>query len=596
MKLSEKILIPLIVISLITAVACYYILDEYNKKQVEIKKGITSDASGETGEVIVTDADLKYEGVAILIDKNPEEETLTFRVIETGKNLDLYYNGATKILGKHGKSMTLDQILLGEILDITYSVHSGVIDTMQISQKSWSHTDVKRFSINEKARMMEIADTKYRLDESVIISYGNELANIIDVTSVDTLTVKGVGKKVYSITVDKGHGYLRLENDAYFVGGWLEVGQEIIKPISEGMLLPVPEGDYHIRVTNRGYEGGEDVEIVRDKEFKLDLSKVDIKEVAIGHIEFEIDPNFAQLYIDGQMTEFDERVALEYGVHSVRVEYPGYQTVNTNIKVSSEYADVSISLDKEGNSSSSSSSSESSSSTTAVASNTNESGANVDTPLYPNGGSTSKGATSPIGTISTSAVSGNWEYNDPIYPTTSSSKATTARTSSSSTLGSSSTKSSSSSSSDTSFISPISPINTSSSSSAWYEDSPGIVDYSTVPTPDAILDPSMDDTSSSSSPSFPADEVKDTSSSSSSSSSSAEVISQNKKMYVEEPAGVEVYLDGNYIGVAPAACNKPVGTHIIVLYKSGYTPKSYTVDIADDNNDVTFSFSELYKE
>lgn len=88
----------------------------------------------------------------------------------------------------------------------------------------------------------------------------------------------------------------------------------------------------------------------------------------------------------------------------------------------------------------------------------------------------------------------------------------------------------------------------------------------------------------------------DSSSDSSSSSSEGNVISQNRKLYVESPVGAEVYLDGNYIGIAPAACNKPVGTHIIVIYKNGYMPKSYTVDIADDKNDVTFSFSELYKE
>ena len=218
---------------------------------------------------------------------------------------------------------------------------------MKVSDEAWTFTDVTKFEINEEEGKMDIAGSTYKLPKMAIVSYKDELASFMDVTNVDTLTVKGWGRKVCSIIVERGHGYVRLQNDSYFEGGWIEIGQEIIRPVTEEMLIPVPEGDYHVRLTNRGYAAEEDVSIERDKESVLDLSKVDIKEVAIGHVEFAIVPDYAQLYIDGQMTDFEERVALEYGIHKIHVELSGYESVDTNIRVSDKYANVDIALEKD---------------------------------------------------------------------------------------------------------------------------------------------------------------------------------------------------------------------------------------------------------
>lgn len=571
MRFSEKIIIPLVIISLITAVACYYILEEYNDKQFEIKKGITSEGDGASEEMIVTDEELKCQGVAILTGKDVHSNILTFTSTDSDKKLELFYDASTDFLGKYGKSMALEQIPLGEILDVTYSVHSNVIEVMQVSDKAWSYSDVTRFNINEKARTMDIADSKYRMESSVIVSYGDRLANLFDVTNVDTLTVKGIDKKVLSIIVDKGHGYLRLKNETYFVGGWLEVGQQIIKTVEEGMLLPVPEGEYHIRVTNRGYEGDEDVEIERDKETIVDLSKIEITELAIGHIQFEILPDFAQLYVDGQMTEFDERVALEYGVHSIRVESPGYETVNTNIKVDTEFADISISLDKDSDSGDSSSSSSTQSSASTLPATTQ-----VTTSF--------RSTTETMFTTKSSTVTTVIYVNK---SSSSSSSSTTGNTSNSSSSSSSSSSSDSTSSSSSSTAVDTSSSSTSSSTAA-----------------DTSSSSSMD-TSSSSSEIMPTDSsssTTDTGSSStegvptSSSSEPTEVIGQTRKLYIEAPEGAEAYIDGSYVGIIPTACNKPIGTHIIVIYRNGYSPRSYTVDIANDDNDQTLSFSDLVKE
>ena len=71
---------------------------------------------------------------------------------------------------------------------------------------------------------------------------------------------------------------------------------------------------------------------------------------------------------------------------------------------------------------------------------------------------------------------------------------------------------------------------------------------------------------------------------------------KSNKVYIDSPKGVEVYLDGNYVGIAPVSFKKNAGKHTITLEKSGYKKKSYTIYLYNDGEDVTYSFSELERE
>ena len=349
MKSIEKVVIPVIVIVIITMLGIYYISKEYEKQQAEKRaEEIRQTVEEQQAENPVSTEDLTYEAVAMLVAKNTDEGKLKFISVDSERLFELDYDNKTSILGKHGNYITLDEIPLGEILDISYGIHNKRLTQLQISDKAWTFTGVTKFEINEEEGRMDIAGSTYKLPSFSVVSYGEELATFMDVTNVDTLTVKGWDRKVCSVIVERGHGYVRLQNDPYFVGGWIEIGQEIIKRVTDEMLIPVPEGDYHVRLTNKGYAAEEDATIERDKEFVLDLSNVEIKEVAIGHVEFTIVPDYAQLYVDGQMTDFEERVALEYGIHRIHVELAGYNSVDTNIRISDKYANVDIALEEEG--------------------------------------------------------------------------------------------------------------------------------------------------------------------------------------------------------------------------------------------------------
>lgn len=80
------------------------------------------------------------------------------------------------------------------------------------------------------------------------------------------------------------------------------------------------------------------------------------------------------------------------------------------------------------------------------------------------------------------------------------------------------------------------------------------------------------------------------------SSVSGNELSSAYKVYIDSPSDVEVYLDGIYMGMSPVSFKKEAGTHTITLRKPGYVTKSYTVQIDNEEKDVTYSFTDLVKE
>ena len=68
------------------------------------------------------------------------------------------------------------------------------------------------------------------------------------------------------------------------------------------------------------------------------------------------------------------------------------------------------------------------------------------------------------------------------------------------------------------------------------------------------------------------------------------------KITIDAPKGVEVYMDGSYIGIAPVSFKKTAGIHVITLRLSGYETRSYTINIENLVTNENLSFSDLVEE
>lgn len=86
------------------------------------------------------------------------------------------------------------------------------------------------------------------------------------------MTVRGVGIHVYSITRTAGHGYVRLTGYEDFTGGMVEVGNRIILPIADNMLITAPAGIYRVTLCKGVSIASKTATVQQDQTVTVDFS------------------------------------------------------------------------------------------------------------------------------------------------------------------------------------------------------------------------------------------------------------------------------------------------------------------------------------
>ena len=395
---------------------------------------------------VVTDPD-SYDSAdtAVLVDINSIDNTVTLLNLDLGKRYTLSMDGTTRFADKYGKAISLSQLQEGDIVDVTFLKSQKHLTAMQLAQTAWQYDDVERYELNTVRNEVTIGGEVFQLSKDTqYFSQGHSIEKM-DLNPADILTFHGIDSTVLSITVEKGHGYLRLVNDENFVGGWLEIGQTQIVRITEDMLVTVPEGSYQIDISYNGGGGVKNVVINRNEETTLDIGDLEVAEAQYGMVLFSLSPSNAELYIDGSQADPSQPISLEYGIHQIIAKADGYKSLTQYLRVGQESAGVDVQLDK-------------------VDSDSEES--------------------------------------------------------------------------------------TESSSSTSSESSAG-------------------------------------------STSAADTITTYYRVHIDAPENVEVYLDGNYVGISPCSFKKTSGSHVITLRKTGYETRSYTVQVDEEEKDVSYSFVDL---
>ncbi|MBQ0042518.1 MAG: PEGA domain-containing protein [Lachnospiraceae bacterium] len=440
-----------------------------------------------------------YDSVdsAIVLARNLATKTITFRNLESGKQYTLGYTGASMLCDANGKSLSMEQIEPGLIVDVSFLKGSKHLNSLRESTSAFIFRDYSDYKISDSGMSIDIAGSKYHISDKLVVGSGLDLISLLDIHENDRITIRGFDREVYSICVDKGHGYLRLENDETFIGGWIDIGDTLIRPIKENMILTVPEGKYDVSVTNNGSGGIKTVTIGRGEEVTLDVADL-VTEAKTGRVLFALSPSDAKVYIDGDKVNPEDVLTLTYGIHEVIFKAEGYKTLAKYVKVGQDMATLTITMEPEGQS----------------AGTTPSAPSGTPTPMItipPGMGGTNNLTLSP----SIQALLTQFPSSD---------------------------------------ITPQAiPLPTGTAT---------IGDVNVTAVPSAVPTPGAD-------------------------------VADKYYVHIDSPEAVEVYVDGDYVGLSPVKFEKKAGTHEVILRKEGYQTRSYTIEVTDDQSDISYSFSEL---
>lgn len=283
----------------------------------------------------------------VITMQNTAESKLTIRELNSNVESILHYDSTAVVTNQYQETITADHLELGQIIEAAYTPGDAALVTASVPKDVWEYKEVGNFSFQEAENMMRFAGEKYQYSDLTYIVAGEQKIQREDINKHDELTVRGVGYRVYSIVRTSGHGYIRLANYADFLGGMAELGSGQILPITENMLITAREGIYQLSLVNGAMVTSKTITVVADQEVVADFSDYVPAVENVGLVTFSIEPEGADLYLNGTAVSYSEPVALNYGEYRVRVTMTGYQDYTGILDVAESSSTVNINLIEE---------------------------------------------------------------------------------------------------------------------------------------------------------------------------------------------------------------------------------------------------------
>jgi hypothetical protein len=332
-----------------------------------------------SGNVKVYDGDMagvdvsheEVSMVAVVSKVDIDGKKISFIDCVSGNKKDLIYNGGVSIKNAYGNDIDIADLSCGEIMDVTYYEDTGKLVDMTVDSKAVKRTGVTKLVIDADKKSASYKGIECNVAQFVTAYDDGLQVDVMEISTEDQVTLNFYGDKLMSIVVELGHGYVRLTNQNSYIGGMVEIGYDVIVPVTADMLLEVREGSYTLRISKNGYsQSMEDVVVVKGEKTDVDLLEIAIPR---GTAVFNIEPEEAILYVGGKVQATHSYSDI-YGDYTIKIEADGYNTFNGKFTINDSVKNFDISLTKQDETDDESDSSESddASESTEAADNTTE--------------------------------------------------------------------------------------------------------------------------------------------------------------------------------------------------------------------------------
>ncbi len=307
-------------------------------------------ATTATSEETTEEAKKEYETFTAAIQSIDElQNIMTFVNVRTDQIYELSYHGGVDVTNKYDEIMAVSQLTTGEIVDVSYDLESSRLISLHVNEAAMRYENVQGMEIDTVYKTVKAAGENLSYTDAVVVFDGSRLIDMSGLTNQDQVSLYVFEGKLCAAVVELGHGYVKLENYDSYIGGMIEIGYDVIVPVTEDMLLTVREGDYQLRITKGSHTGTRLVTVVRDEEITIDLGALQIEPEQTGAAVISVLPKDCSptVYVDGTKYDADEEIELVYGKHSLRIYADGYETYSGYLEISQAYKKFEYTLTSE---------------------------------------------------------------------------------------------------------------------------------------------------------------------------------------------------------------------------------------------------------
>lgn len=282
---------------------------------------------------------------AIITSMDMENNQMHFVSVLDGTDITLQYHGGVRVSDTKGTDIGIDSVVCGNVVDIVYYADTEKLVSIAKNAKVKTYTQVKKFLYRQEEHTASCNGTGYKVSDYAQVFDGNQVLSLVDVNTEDEVTLSVWNGSLVSVVITKGHGYVRLLNQGTYVGGFVEIGKDVIVPVTTDMLVAVGEGDYTLRINKNGYSGEKSIRVTKDRELNVDISDVAIPS---GTVTFAVTPEDAGevIKVDGEIIANRTYTGL-YGDHELSITAEGYDSFRGSFKITDTMKNLHVTLQQE---------------------------------------------------------------------------------------------------------------------------------------------------------------------------------------------------------------------------------------------------------
>lgn len=306
----------------------------------------------EKNETIHNDGMIDILAVISAVDMNLKQITVK-TVVATDKTdynyaqkeYELKYTGGTDIRDSYDSIISVSQLKVGDVVNVTYNAEIDKVSKIQISKEVFVLGNATNVEVSVADKTVTYGKNVYQYTGTTVVLDNGQIVPISSIDKNDVLTIRGSGKKIYSVTVDKGHGYLKLSGHHQFIDGYIEIGESRVLKVTKEMTIPVTEGQHKVILSNGGVTAVKNITIKRGETTLAEFEEYLQEPEKQGSVKFILVQKNASLYIDGKKVDHTSLVELEYGIHTMTIVAYGYETAIETFIVDTLYQELKIDLD-----------------------------------------------------------------------------------------------------------------------------------------------------------------------------------------------------------------------------------------------------------
>lgn len=289
--------------------------------------------------------ELTDEYMGVIRMKSDSFNAVTIYNITADENADYTIAGKTEMRDEYGKTLVFEEFAEGDLITFAYDKDNNLI-SMKKTDKGFKETLQNGFKINTVDMTIAAGMKTYSYSEMTKFLYRNEEFDpkLLD-SSIDIITISGYNDKIWSVTLNKGHGEIEIIKNDKIKNGIIEIDTSVYKKLSDADTIKLNEGFHKIVIKGDNIDSfTKEIGLTVNEKFTLNLSEINIR---AGKVTIKTNVTDFALYINGNLELSREPLELEYGNYTIEIVKYGYTTYSSQFKVNSPEKTINAQLTKE---------------------------------------------------------------------------------------------------------------------------------------------------------------------------------------------------------------------------------------------------------